>query len=82
MALPISVTTKEDRVRTCYMQACVAYINFGTIGNVDDRMIFGLQVKEKYKASRIIKDTVEAGLIKAVDESTAPRYLKYIPHWA
>ncbi len=38
--------------------------------------------KDKYKASRIIKDTLEAKLIKPVDENTAPRYMKYIPFWA
>jgi len=80
--MPFSVTAKEDRVRTCYMQACVAYINFGAIGNVDVRMIFGLIEKESYAASRVIKDTIEAGLIKAVDENAPPRRMKYIPHWA
>ena len=80
--MPFSVTAKEDRIRTCYMQACVAYINFGAIGNVDVRMIFGLIEKESYAASRVIKDTIEAGLIKAVDENAPPRRMKYIPHWA
>ena len=65
-----------------YMQACLAYVNFGTIGNSDIRMIFGLEEKESYKASRVMKDTIEAGLIKAIDDNAAPRHMKYIPHWA
>ena len=80
--VPFNITTKEDRIRTCYMQACLAYVNFGTIGKADIRMIFGLQEKEGYKASCVIKDTIDAGLIKAIDDSTAPRHMKYIPHWA
>ena len=80
--VPFNITTREDRVRTCYMQACLEYVNFGVIGNSDIRNIFGLTEKESYKASRVIKDTLEAGLIKPIDESTAPRYMKYIPHWA
>jgi len=31
------------------------------------------------KVSRILKDTVDAKLIKALDPDTAPRYMKYIP---
>lgn len=26
--VPFELTTKEDRMRTCYMQACLAYVNF------------------------------------------------------
>lgn len=80
--IPFELTSKEDRIRTCYMQACFAYVNFGAITNADVREIFGLGESEKVKSSRIIKDTVEAGLIKPVDPDTAPRYMKYIPHWA
>ena len=80
--VPFDITTKADRVRTCYMQACLAYVNFGTIDNGTMRDLFGLDAAENYKASRIIKDTITAGLIKPLDENTAPRYMKYIPHWA
>ena len=80
--VPFDLTTKEDRVRTCYMQACLAYVNFGSIGNSDIRDLFDLADSEKVKASRIIKDTVSAGLIKPLDVETAPRYMKYIPFWA
>lgn len=79
--VPFDITTKEDRIRTCYMQACLAYVNFGAIGNSDIREVFGLTDKESYKSSRVIKDTVDVGLIKPLDENTAPRYMKYIPHW-
>ena len=42
---------------------------------------FGFSEKDKAKATRIIKDTLNAGLIKIVDKNTAPRYMKYIPFW-
>ena len=80
--IPFDMITKEDRIRTCYMQACLAYVEFGTIGNADIRELFDLDEKDKVKASRIIKDTVAAGLIKPIDPDTAPRYMKYIPEWA
>ena len=80
--VPFDITTKEDRIRTCYMQACLAYVKFGTISNADIRGVFGLEDKDKVKVSRIIKDTVDAGLIKPLDPNTAPRYMKYVPYWA
>jgi len=73
------MTTKKDKVRTCYMQACLAYVNFEAINNTDIRKIFGLSDNEMTKASRILKDTVDAKVIKALDPDTAPRYMKYIP---
>jgi ATP-dependent DNA helicase RecG len=79
---PFDLISKEDRIRTCYMQACFVYVNGESITNNVVRELFGISDKDKYKASRIIKDTVEANLIKPVDENTAPRYMKYIPFWA
>ena len=80
--VPFKLTSKEDRIRTCYMQACYAYVNYEAIGNSDIRNIFSLTEAEKYKVSRIIKDTLEEKLIKPVDPDTAPRYMRYIPYWA
>ena len=81
-AVPFELTTKEDRMRTCYMQACLAYVNFEGISNSDIRKIFGLGEKEKAKASRLLTSAVEGGYIKVMDPDTAPRYKKYIPYWA
>lgn len=80
--IPFEMTTKEDRVRTCYMQACLAYVNYEAVSNGDIRKLFGLSDQEMTKASRLIQNTIDAGLIKAVDPETAPRYKKYIPYWA
>lgn len=80
--MPFEMITKEDKIRTCYMQACLAYVNFNAINNGDIRAVFGLTNAENYKASRVIKDTLEAQKIKPLDPSTAPRYMKYIPYWA
>lgn len=80
--VPFELTSKEDRVRTCYMQACLASVTAGSLANADVRKLFGLSDDEKVKASRIIRDTLNAGLIKPVDPDTAPRYMRYIPFWA
>ena len=80
--IPFDMATKEDRVRTCYMLSCLAAVTSEAISNKDIRDVFGLQDKEKVKASRVIRDTMEAKLIKPVDPNTAPRYMKYVPFWA
>ena len=69
-------------MRTCYMQACLAYVNFKGISNSDIRKIFGLGEKEKAKVSRLLASAVEGGYIKVMDPDTAPRYKKYISYWA
>lgn len=79
---PFDLTSKEDRVRTCYMQACLAYVNFGSITNTDVRRVFGLEASKSSQASKIIRDAVAAGLVKPVDPSTAPRHMRYVPYWA
>ena len=80
--ISFDMTTKEDRIRTCYMITCLASINSGAVTNTDIRDAFGLSENEKVKASRIIHDTLAANLIKPLDSNTAPRYMKYIPYWA
>lgn len=82
MALDFSIAKKKRETRSCYMQACLAYVNFEGISNSDIRRIFGLGEKQKAKASRLLTSAVEGGYIKAMDPDTAPRYKKYIPYWA
>ncbi len=74
--------TREDRVWTCYLHACIQYINGDNMTNASLRARFGLDEKSKSKISRLIKETLEMEKIKVFDPNTAPKYLKYIPYWA
>ncbi|MBO4858972.1 MAG: putative DNA binding domain-containing protein [Treponema sp.] len=80
--IPFDVIPKEEKIRTCYMHACLAYVNYSVITNTSIRKLFALDENEKVKASRIIKDTLAEHLIKPVDEESSPRNMKYIPIWA
>ena len=80
--VPFDLISKDNKVWTCYMSACLAYVNSGSITNPDIRAIFGIGDDNKPKASRIIKDTLKSGLIKPIDPDTAPRYMRYIPFWS
>lgn len=76
---PYELITKEDKIRTCYMFACLLYVQGEALDNSVVRELFDI---DKHKSSRIIKDVIAHNLVKAVDENTAPRYMKYIPFWA
>ena len=43
--MPFDLTTKEDRIRTCYMQACLAYVNlrYSALGYAVDSIASSLE---------------------------------------
>lgn len=74
--------TKEDKIRTCYLHTCLKYVNEEEVSNSTMRERFGLDDKNMASASRIIKETLEVGLIKLADGTAAPKMRRYIPYWA
>lgn len=78
----LSGWSKEEKIRTCYIYVCYCYVNGIDATNTVLRDRFGVADKNKATVSRIIKDTVEKGYIRLYDETTAPRYYKYVPYWA
>ncbi|MGX8698838.1 MAG: transcriptional regulator, partial [bacterium] len=72
---------QEDRLRSCYMHACIKYIQGEFLTNSSLRERFGLEYKSSASVSRLIKDACEMDLIKKQEE-TAPRHTKYVPAWA
>lgn len=49
--IPFDLTSKEDRVRTCYMQACLASVTANALTNADVRNLFALEGNAKVKVS-------------------------------
>ena len=73
---------RQDRVRACYQHACLRFVSNDIMTNASLRQRFGLAEKNAAAASRIIADTVAAGLVKAHDpESTSRKLSKYVPFW-
>jgi ATP-dependent DNA helicase RecG len=74
---------KNDKIRACYQHACLKYVSNEKMTNQSLRERFKIDEKNAAIASRIIKDTLTAGLIKDDDpESNSRKYAKYIPFWA
>ncbi len=73
---------KEDKIRTCYLHTCYCYVNEIEVSNAVLRERFGVDEKNKAIVSRIIKDTVDKGLIKMENETVGVRARRYVPYWA
>ena len=71
-----------DRVMACYWHACICFTNGDVMTNQSLRSRFGEGGPSQSTVSKLLATTVEAGLIKPVDPTTAPRYMRYVPSWA
>ena len=74
--------TKEDKIRTCYLATCYYYVNEISVANAILRERLGVDEKNMSIVSRIIKDTLEAGLIKLADKNASLKMRRYVPYWA
>lgn len=75
--------TKKEKCRACYIHSCIQHvIKQDGLTNASLCKRFGIEDKNKAIASRIIKGTLEKGLIKPFDpENKSNRYAKYVPYW-
>ncbi len=79
---PFNQMNKESRIHACYLHSCLKYVNRDFMTNTTLRDRFGIESKNSATASRIIKDTQDADLIRLYDPSVKGKYSKYIPFWA
>lgn len=73
---------KEERIHACYLHCCLRYVNRETMNNSSVRERFGIEQKNQAQASRIIRDTVDAKLLKPYDSEAGTKAMRYIPWWA
>ena len=73
----------KDKVRACYQHSCLRYVMNEKMTNQSLRERFKLPEERADAASRIIRETMEAGLVRLENpESPSKRYARYIPFWA
>jgi len=70
----------EDKLWSCYMHACIKYIQSEFLTNSSLRERFGLPTSSSASISRLIKEACKKQYIKKLEE-TAPKHSKYIPIW-
>lgn len=74
---------KADRIRACYQHACLRYVSGKQMTNATLRERLNIKSANYPMASRIIRDTLEAGLIKPHTQvSGSKKDAKYTPFWA
>ncbi|MEX2437334.1 MAG: RNA-binding domain-containing protein [Candidatus Paceibacterota bacterium] len=79
----ISKMDKKGKIRACYQHTCLKYVSNDRMTNQSLRKRFNIEEQNYPIASRIISDTIEAGLIKDYDPtSKSRRNASYIPFWA
>lgn len=79
---PLSEMDKADRVRACYLHACLKWVMRDYLTNGSLRERFGVEEKNKAAVSRYIREAVEMGMIKPFDETASRKMMKYVPYWA
>lgn len=79
---PMNKMSKDDRIRACYLHACLKHVMQENMTNTSVRQRFGIESKNSGIATRIIKATIATGLVYPHDELAGRKYMKYIPFWA
>ncbi|SDD31320.1 ATP-binding protein [Peptococcus niger] len=74
--------TLDDRLWSCYLHACIKYIEGDYLTNSSLRKRFGVSSSSSSSISRVIKASIDKGYIKPLDPDTAPKHMKYVPTWA
>jgi predicted HTH transcriptional regulator len=78
----LSAMDKADRVRACYLHACLRFVTRQDMSNTSLRVRFGVEEQNRSTVSRLIREAVEAGAIVPADPGAAPKLMRYLPFWA
>jgi predicted HTH transcriptional regulator len=74
--------SKDDRIRACYQHCCLKYMENEKMTNQSFRERMGIEEKNYPMASKIIKEAVNAGLIKGYSpDNIVKKVTSYIPYW-
>lgn len=73
---------RSDRVRACYLHACLCYVTRQKMTNTTLRKRFGIADQNAAEASRLLKEAVDAQVIAIQDPEVGTRSRSYLPWWA
>lgn len=79
---PLTAMDKTDRVRACYLHACLCHVMRKQMSNTTLRTRFGVEEQNRSTVSRLIREAVDAGAIVPADPAAAPKLMRYLPYWA
>lgn len=73
---------RRERIRAVYHHASLRYVDGNFLTNTSLRERLGLSDNSRVWVSRIIRDSVQEGVIAPFDRNASPKYMKYVPFWA
>ena len=79
---PMNEMDRTDRVRACYLHACLRYVMKLPMNNASIRERFGIAEKSASQASRLLKESVESKLVIIRDPEVGAKSRTYLPYWA
>ena len=79
---PLNEMDRADRVRACYLHACLRYVERNPMTNSSLRERFGIEKQNSAIASRIIRESLEDGRVIPFDPAQGKKHAKYLPAWA
>lgn len=80
---PLKSLNKPEKIRACYQHACLKYVSNEKMTNQTLRARFRIDDHNYSIASRIIKDAIDAKLLKEDENgSKSRRFTSYLPFWA
>ena len=78
----LSAMNRADRVRACYLHACLRFVVRKPMTNASLRKRFGIPDRNAATASRILAEAIDAGEIVVADATVGTRSRSYLPSWA
>lgn len=73
---------REEKIRACYLHACLRYVNHEYLTNASLKQRFMLKEVNSSVISKMIKDTIDAKLIRIDDPNVGKKGRRYLPIWA
>ncbi len=77
-----SALSQDEKIRACYLHACIMFVQNEMMTNASLRERFGLPGTSSGSISRLIKEAMNRKLIRPYDPNTSNKYMKYLPIWA
>lgn len=79
---PLSNVDRPERVRACYLHACLRYVTNQPMNNASIRERFGIATQNASIASRYLREALDDGYIVVSNPNVGGRSRTYLPYWA
>ncbi len=78
----LTAMEKPDRIRACYLRACLRHVMRLPVTNASIRQRFGISENNSAMASRLINEAIEDGMVVIRDVNVGTKSRRYLPYWA